>query len=132
LRDNDLTNESVVKGPANSYSVVFIEENGYYSAKIKLEGVAASTVKGYDNYKYTKILFPTEEYPLQTVREKKIAEIENNVFYLLLNEYGYPIEIYTSLQNNIIASGTKIVYLSLTYSPYNAYETICARLQETL
>jgi hypothetical protein len=50
-----------------------------------------------------------------------------------LDDYGYPTEIYTSLGNPLFAEGkTTIIYLALTYSPSNAYITICNWLEEMI
>ena len=65
-----------------------------------------------------------------TESSRRLSLTSNNEnFYVLLDEYGYPSEIYTSLGNTLFGEGkSSIIYLKLVYSPSNAYSSICNQL----
>lgn len=134
LRDNDVTNAEIIKDKDNAYSVVFSIDQDCYSAKIRLDGVNGNSIKGYDSYKYTNEIFSLSKGNLiVTQSSKRLALTEaNHNFYVLLDDYGYPTEIYTSLGNPLLTEGKTIIYLALTYSPSNAYITICSWLEEMI
>lgn len=133
LRDNDVTNEAVVKNKDNSYSIIFTTSGDCYSAKLRLEGINASSIAAYDSFEYENRIFSAVQGNLITV-SKKASLLENDTnFYLLLDEYGFPSEIYTSLGNSVISEEKKnIMYLELVYSPSNAYKTICEQLKQKI
>ena len=133
LRDNDVTNEAIVKDKDNLYSVIFTADNDCYSARLRLEGISASTIVGYDSYKHDNVIFSFDKGNLKIVRTKTSLLSTDENFYILLDEYNYPTEIYTSLDNKIIKHD-KInqIYFSLTYSPFNAYVSICTQLEEKI
>lgn len=135
LRDNDVTNAAIVRDEANAYSVVFSVDQDCYSAKLRLEGINKDSIQGYNNYKYETELFSVDKGNLIiSESSKRLTLTSNNEnFYVLLNEYGYPSEIYTSLGNSIFGEDkTSIIYLKLVYSPSNAYQSICAQLQDLI
>lgn len=134
LQNNPLIADSVTKNKDNAYSVIFTQDGDCYSAKLRLEGVDVGSIEGYEDFKYDpyKKIFPSTTHPLiATYSKRHLADSDNN-FYILLNDYGYPCEIYASLGNTSIKSGKTLVYLSLTYSPKSAYETICSQLRSAI
>jgi hypothetical protein len=48
---------------------------------------------------------------------------------MLVNEYGWPTYIYTSVNNERITDNNSIIYLTLQYCPYNEYVDICDQLE---
>lgn len=129
LRENAVTNQTVVKNKDNAYSVIFLEEDGYYSAQLRLEGINASTIKGYRDYKYENRIFDH----VTVSGYRRTLSSNDDTFYVLLDDYGYPCELYTSLSNSALSNGKSgLIYLSLEYSPKNAYAEICSQLQETI
>lgn len=130
LRNNVVTNTPVQKNKTNSYSVVFVPEEETLRAKLKLEGITAGSIRGYKDYTYSEdgLLFTAEEF----VKVKAINPIPNDDqnFYLVLDDYGYPETLYTSVGNKKLNSvNGSIVYLALEYSPKNKYTSICLKLQ---
>lgn len=135
LRDNDVTNTAIVRDEANAYSVVFSVDQDCYSAKLRLEGINKDSIQGYNNYKYETELFSVSKGNLIISESSKRLTLtsSNENFYVLLDEYGYPSEIYASLGNSLFGEDkTSIVYLKLVYSPSNAYQSICEQLQELI
>ena len=129
LRENAVTNQTVVKDENNAYSVIFLEEDGYYSAQLRLEGIDASTIKGYRDYKYENQIFDR----VTVSGYRRTLSSNDDTFYVLLDDYGYPCELYTSLSNPALSNGkSSLVYLSLEYSPKNAYAEICSQLQDAI
>ena len=135
LRENDVTNTSIVRDESNAYSVVFSIDQDCYTAKLRLEGITKDSICGYDNYEYENELFSVSMGNLIiTESSRRLSLTSNNEnFYVLLDEYGYPSEIYTSLGNTLFGEGkSSVIYLKLVYSPSNAYASICDQLQETI
>lgn len=137
LKNNEATNGSITKDKTNTYSIIFIKEDNCYSASIRLQGIDVSSISGYEDYKYEKKAFSIAEDSLIISSKKPSSITDNTKFYVLLDEYGYPNEIYASLQNSKIYKGEKenphtSFYLELTYSPTNAYASICSTLQDTI
>ena len=135
LRENDVTNTSIVRDASNAYSVAFSIDQDCYTAKLRLEGITKDSICGYDNYEYENELFSVSMGNLIiTESSRRLSLTSNNEnFYVLLDEYGYPSEIYTSLGNTLFGEGkSSIIYLKLVYSPSNAYSSICNQLQETI
>ena len=137
LKNNEATNGSITKDKTNTYSIIFIKEDNCYSASIRLQGIDVSSISGYEDYKYEKKAFSIAEDSLIISSKKPNSITDNTKFYVLLDEYGYPNEIYASLQNSKIYKGEKenphtSFYLELTYSPANAYASICSTLQDTI
>ena len=129
LRENAVTNQTVVKNKDNAYSVIFLEEDGYYSAQLRLEGIDTSTIEGYRDYKYENQIFNH----VTVSGYKRTLSSNDNTFYVLLDDYGYPCELYTSLSNPALSDGkSSLIYLSLEYSPKNAYAEICSQLQDAI
>lgn len=127
FRDNDVTNEAIIKNKDNSYSIIFVKDNDCYSASIRLTGVVTSTIVGYSNYKYEEIVFPKDKANIKVVNSKPTILAGDTNFYILLDEYGYPSDIFASLDNQVLQT-TQLIYLALTYSPKNAYTSICEQL----
>lgn len=127
LRDNDVTNEAVIKNRDNSYSIIFVKEDDCYSATIRLAGVVIGTMVGYRDYTYQTVVFPTGGYGIKAVNSKPTILSGDKNFYIKLDEYGFPSNIYAALDNDILQS-SQIIYLALTYSPKNAYVSICEQL----
>lgn len=137
LRDNDVTNNEVTRDVSNPYSVVFSIDQDCYSAPIRLDGVNPNSISGYKGFKYEdkdKVFPITGSDLIITQSSRRLSLTENNQnFYLLLDEYGFPCEIYASLGNKLFEEGkTSIIYLSLIYSPSNAYSSICDQLEQTI
>lgn len=117
LKNNQVTNNLVVKNEANPYSTIFVPEGTVYRAALKLEGIIASSIKGYIN-KYSEPLFENADLKLI----KSVDEIDDSKnYFLLLDEHDFPSAIYS-----IIAPSDVVLYLDLEYSPRNKYENICA------
>lgn len=137
LKNNEGTNGSVTKDKTNTYSVIFIKEDNCYSASIRLQGIDVHSISGYEDYKYEKKAFSITDGSLIISSKKPSSITDNTNFYVLLDEYGYPNEIYASLQNSKIYKGDDknphtSFYLELTYTPANAYASICSTLQNTI
>lgn len=131
LRDNEVGNTSIVKNSSNAYSVVFVQSGGISQAQIRLQGVSTSTIRGYSDYNYTQQLFPSK-YPLVTVNKVGSVSTNDQSIYVVLDAYGYPTSLYTSVKHPMLSNGGGIIYLELTYSPRNAYEDICRQLENTI
>ena len=117
LKNNQVTNTLVVKNEANPYSTIFVPEGTVYRAALKLEGIIASSIKGYLN-KYSEPLFKNADLKLI----KSVDEIDDSKnYFLLLDEHDFPSAIYS-----IITPSDVVLYLDLEYSPRNKYENICA------
>lgn len=117
LKNNQVTNNLVIKNEANPYSTIFVPEGTVYRAALKLEGIIASSIKGYIN-KYSEPLF--ENAGLKLI--KSVDEIDDSKnYFLLLDEHDFPSAIYS-----IITPSDVVLYLDLEYSPRNKYENICA------
>mgnify|MGYP003564136138 FL=1 len=55
-----------------------------------------------------------------------MPEANDNSFYLIRDDYGFPKTIYTNANNPVLgAGGGAVFYLELIYCPKNAYESIC-------
>lgn len=132
LRDNEATNTPVVKNKDNAYSVIFVKNEDISKAQIRLQGVVASSIVGYPDYNYNTPIFSASSL-IVTTKLNKLAEGDTNV-YLVLDDYGYPSYLYTRADNSNILdeNGSAIIYLALTYSPKNAYESICQQLLDTI
>lgn len=129
LRENAVTNQAVIKDKNNAYSVIFLEEDGYYSAQLRLEGIDANTIKGYKDYKYENQIFNN----VIVSGYRRALSSNDDTFYVLLDDYGYPCELYTSLSNPTLNNGkSNLIYLSLEYFPKNAYAEICSQLQDAI
>lgn len=135
LRNSDVTNMEITRDADNAYSVAFSADQDCYAAKFRLEGIDPNTIKGYSDYKYLTPVFSEELGNLIISQSsQRLALNSNNPnFYITLDDYGFPSEIYTSLGNPTFAEGnSRVIYLELTYSPSNAYTQICDILQEHL
>ena len=137
LRDNEVTNTPIIKDSSNSFSVVFITDGEVTYAKIRLEGVAPGTIVGYTNYKYEKKLFDGSK--LVAVREQRSISAEDKNIYVIVDEDGYAIALYTAKSNLSqdipVSEGLNagfLVYLTLEYSPYNKYVDICKRFENII
>ena len=128
LRDNEVTNTPVIKDENNSYSIVLVPEGDLLVGNIKLYGVNAAGIKGYSSSKYDTSLF--DQYTTVTSMD---IEKKEDVWYVLLDEYGFASKIFTpksSLGNDWVTGG--LAYLKLQYSPKNYYEEICRFLESEL
>lgn len=137
LKNNEATSGSITKDKTNAYSVAFVKEDNCYSASIRLQGIDVNSISGYEDYKYEKKAFSITEGSLIISSKKPSSITDNTNFYVLLDEYGYPNEIYASLQNSKIYKGEDenshtSFYLELIYTPANAYASICSNLQDTI
>ena len=133
LRDNEATNEPVIKNASNACSVVFTTADGISQANIRLQGVATATIVGYTDYKYTTAIFGAgTSSPLKVVNNIGTILAGDRNTYVVLDDYGYPKLLYTAADNTYLSDGTGIIYLALTYSPKNAYESICNSLQNII
>lgn len=134
LRDNEITNTAVEKNINNSYYVIFVPDasNNITEARITLEGVDAGTMVGYKtpSYSAAQLLFTG----VQIGTGNKITDITSNpeTFFVELDDYGFPISIYTSLSNSQISADGDIAYLELLYSPFNKYDKICQRFKDII
>jgi hypothetical protein len=61
LADNEVTNTPVEKNQNNPCTIIFVTEGNVAKAAIHLEGVVASSITGYNNPEYTKVLFSNNE-----------------------------------------------------------------------
>jgi hypothetical protein len=97
LKNNEATKGSITKDKTNTYSVIFIKEDNCYSASIRLQGIDVHSISGYEDYKYEKKAFSITDGSLIISSKKPSSITDNTNFYVLLDEYGYPNEIYASL-----------------------------------
>ena len=134
LRDNEVTNQAVVKDATNACSVVFVPEGNILSAQLRFEGIAAGSIVGYKTYEYEKedILFTAADF-LKVKKITEIPETDTKTFYLVMDEYGYPTSIHASIANEKLNSTTGLlVYLALEYTPKNKYQDVCMSFQRTI
>lgn len=123
LRDNELTNGTVIKDKTNVCSVVFVPDGTLYKAALRFEGIVGNTISGYLDNEYEELLFSSDEL----VSITSIDQVTDpNSFYVLVDEYGFPTALYTA------RAGLSVVYLALQYSPANKYSAICAALETTI
>ena len=115
LRDNELTNGTVIKDKSNATSIIFTEDNGVYKAALRFEGIVKGTIRGYKDSAYDTLLFSADQ--LKEITD--ISSVGDAGYYVLLDEYGYPSYICSKKPDE------SLVYLSVEYSPTNKYETIC-------
>lgn len=133
MRNNEGIQETIEKNKNNSYSIVFLKDGDISQAQIRLQGVNISTIKGYKDSNYSEPpLFTSEDlHPTLTIENINPSQSQN--FYIVLDEFGYPTSLYTSSNNTILDdTGSAIVYLSLSYSPENAYASICESLAKQI
>ena len=132
--NNPLTESRVEKGPSNSYPITFVKDEAGYAAKLKLDGIEATSIRGYSDYTYKTTIFPDYDkgYRLITTTYKRVVSEGDNNFYILLDDYGFPCEIFASTTHPLLVGGNNFIYLSFTYSPKNAYMAICTQLQKTI
>ena len=119
LKNSDITNTLVIKNKDNPYSTIFVLEGTMYKASLRLEGIVASSIKGYSG-KYDEPLFNNSDL----IKIKNVEEIVNNTeynYFILMDEYDFPIAIYSKNVPSDV-----VLYLDLEYSPKNKYENICA------
>lgn len=131
LRDNEVTNAPVVKDKDNAFSVVFVNSDIMTEAQIRLEGVAAGTIRGYIDYEHENQAFDSV-VPVSAIGP--IVENDENI-YCVLDEYGYAASLYTGKNNpklGKLSPSGYVIYLDLQYSPYNKYQSICEQLENTI
>jgi hypothetical protein len=131
LRNNEVTNEPIVKDKDQPHRVVFVAntKDSISEAVLRLQGIVSNTIVGYGTYDCKTAIFGKDtDFPLKIVTKKHTPSANDKNFYLVVDEYNYPVSIYTSIKNvqdedDTEFSGT--LYLTLTYSPINAYDDIC-------
>ena len=138
-RDNEVTNTPVIKDKNNSYSNVLTPHSSFniLYGQIRLQGVNAATIKGY-NTSYKTQIFDSDN--LIVTQSLVNIDSSDNKWYLINDEYGFPTTIFTSKNNSILSEANitdnpqtgAIVYLSLEYCPKNKYIAICEKLYNTI
>lgn len=153
LRDSEVTNTPIIKNKTNSYSMWLTpqkDETKLLRGSFELKGINQSSIVGKGNYD-KKNLFPTDQNPLITVRSVQDIDSSNtNNWYLINDEDGFPIEIYTSQENPTLLSkedgGSSedffnkeqngrtgvLIYFELEYLPKNKYIAICQRFENSI
>lgn len=129
LRDNEGISGVIEKNKNNSYSIIFVKAENHSIAQMRLQGIDLSTIKGYSDSTYTEPPLFTSSDLISINSIEEIPENSTSI-YAILDEYGYPTSLCTSSSNTYLLgdSGTAIIYLSLSYSPKNAYNDICNSL----
>ena len=137
LRSNPAINQTVVKNKDNPYTVIFAERDNCLTAELRTEGIDKTTIRGYnDTYAEKNEIFRWKDLTvinenaktLRVTTIKKQLDPGNKAYYLLLDKYGFPCEIYTGLRPDD-ENRPKIVRVELEYNPANAYEEICNQLE---
>ena len=129
--DSIVGDEPVTRNKSNPYSIIFVENNNNKEAQIRLEGVNATTIKGYkESYEDSNIIFQGSQI-IGVTQEHQVSEVDADKFYLLSDKFGWPIKIYTH-KNNLELKDVSLVLLEVSYYPKNAYEQICKTLKETV
>lgn len=157
LRDSEVTNEPIIKDGNNSYSTWMIPipgEQKLLRGKFELQGINQSSIVGYGNYTKEdgtpfQALFPNTSNGSKIVTVQSVQDISSantKDWYIVNDEDGYPIEIYTSQQNPAISEEESIhyfrtkvngetgvlIYFKLEYLPKNKYIAICQRFSENI
>lgn len=134
LRDNEATNTPVIKNKDSSCTIIFVaEQDGTSRGQIRFEGVDANSIKAYKDSSYEKDKIIFTKASLKDVTKITLPEANDNSFYLIRDDYGFPKTIYTNASNPVLgASGGAVFYLELIYCPKNAYESICNQLESTI
>lgn len=150
LRDSEVTNTPIIKNKSNSYSMWMVPLKGeekLLRGKFELRGINQSSVIGYGNYG-KKPLFPSNNFPVLTVQSSQSIDGKNkNAWYIVNDEDGFPIEIYTSqdnptlhqsnrdneyFNNKIDGSTGVLIYFELEYLPKNKYIAVCQRFENAI
>lgn len=134
LRDNEVTNTPIIKNKNNAYSVVMVLNPNYnvLQGTFRLNGINLSTIKGFTNNKYEQVLFEPNDL---IIAKNPPAESNTyqNLWYITLDEYGFPATIFTSPSNpQLDGSNGAIIYFELEYCPKNKYIAICDKLEKTI
>ena len=133
LRDSEVRQEPIQKNESNPFSVVFVEDGDIKKASFRLYGIDKTTLTGYSNYTYNTKIFSFSDNDLLQTRQVNSVTTDDPNFYFVCDEYGYPETIYASKDNEKFKKdNSSIIYLSLEYSPYNAYDDICKQLEQRI
>lgn len=126
LRDSEVRNTPIYKNVNNPCSIIFYEDGDIKKARLQFYGIEKSSIKSFPNSNYlsNQIIFSGNQ--LITTEDWISPSAEDQNFYLLTNEYGWPTYIYTSKNNNKLTNS--ILYLELIYCPKNEYDDICNQL----
>ena len=120
LRDNEAEQGPIVKNKTNSFSDVFVENNGIKEAKLGLLGIDGNSIIGYSDADYETVIFSKDNNNLV---DAPVDSPESGMFYRVLDQYGYVESIFTLVDES--TKDISIVYFDLTYSPKNNYVAIC-------
>ena len=129
LRDSEVRNTAIIKDKDTAHTIIFVTEQDIRKAALHLQGIDKNSIKAYPNYlcEETELIFNGSEL---IVTDEYITPTSTDTnFYLLINDYGWPLYIYTGLDNNRLSTNNNIVYLTLQYCPKNEYEDICQQLE---
>ena len=135
LRDSEVRQEPIQKNENNSFSVIFVEDGDIKKASFRLYGIDKTTMVGYGNHTYDEktILFSFAKNNLFQTKQINSVSADDPNFYFVCDEYGYPQTIYASKANEEFKKyNSSIIYFSLAYNPYNAYDDICRQLGQRI
>ena len=129
LRDSEIRNTAIVKGKDTAHSIIFVSDGDIRKAALHLQGIVQDSINAYSDYSCNDSnlifsgsqLIETEDFITPTATDTN--------YYMLVNEYGWPTHIYTSVNNERITDNNSIIYLTLQYCPYNEYVDICDQLE---
>lgn len=149
LRDAEVTNTPIIKDKTNSYSMWLVplkNDTKLLKGSFELKGVNQNSIVGYGNYEKKTPLFPSINNPLIFVQSVQDIDMSNkNNWYVINDEDGFPLEIYTSQENpsllpkknggnsstffnkEVDGSTGVLIYFELEYLPKNKYIAICQR-----
>ena len=129
LRDSEIRNTAIIKGKDTAHSIIFVSDGDIRKAALHLQGIVQDSINAYSDYSCNDSnlifsgsqLIETEDFITPTATDTN--------YYMLVNEYGWPTHIYTSVNNERITDNNSIIYLTLQYCPYNEYVDICDQLE---
>ena len=146
LRDSEITNTPVIKDEYNTCTTTVVPQpsSEIVMGQLRLEGINPSSIIGYSNYDYKTELFNAENLVfVQGILEANA--INENKWYIISDEYGFPKSIFTSRNNKIFKPAPEgvfgenfnintgaIVYLKLEYNPKNKYSAICESFEKLI
>ena len=129
LRDSEIRNTAIIKGKDTAHSIIFVSDGDIRKAALHLQGIVQDSINAYSDYSCndSNLIFSGSQL-IETEDFITPTSTDTN-YYMLVNEYGWPTYIYTSVNNERITDNNSIIYLTLQYCPYNEYVDICDQLE---
>ena len=127
LRDSEIRNTAIIKGKDTAHSIIFVSDGNIRKAALHLQGIVQDSINAYSDYSCNdnNLIFSGS----QLIETEDFITPTDTDYYMLVNEYGWPTYIYTSVNNKKITDNNSIIYLTLQYCPYNEYVDICDQLE---